>query len=101
MGLITIVLALGVMALLALLFGFIANRLFPARSANRRAAIAAIGLAGLLTLPAYVALLSDGAPLVSLVAVLVGTLVMAAVAFPIALIQTRKQAGPADPRTFD
>ncbi|MXO71535.1 hypothetical protein [Alteraurantiacibacter buctensis] len=98
---IAIFLALGVVALLALLFGFIANRLFPARSANRRAGIGAITLAVLMTLPAYVALIGDGAPLVSLVAVLVGTLVMAAVAFPIALIITRKQAGPADPRTFD
>jgi uncharacterized membrane protein len=101
MSLILIFLALGVVALLALLFGFIANRLFATLSPNRRAAIAAIALAVLLTIPAYAALLGDGAPLVSLVAVLVGTLLLAAVSFPIALIQTRKRAGPADPRTFD
>lgn len=101
MSIVIFIMALGFVAGLALLFGFIANRLFRTASPNRRAAIAAIAVAVLLTIPAYVALLGAGAPLVSIVAIMVGTLIMAAMCFPVALAMTRRQPGPADPETFD
>ena len=101
MSIIVIVVALGFIAGLALLFGFIANKAMPNHSPNRRAAMAGCVVAVLLTLPAYIALLGDGAPFVSIVAIMVGTLIMAAVCFPIALSITRRQPGPADPKAFD
>lgn len=96
-GLVTLVILAG----LAMLFGLIANFVFKRSSPAKRAAYAALALGVLLTFPAYAALLSVGSTSVSIVAVLVGTVILSALAFPLALIITRRKPAPADQSVFD
>lgn len=101
MSLLVFILALGMVAGLALLCGLVSNVLFPGRSPKRRAAVAA-GVTGVLAIaPICLALWFDGASLAQIVPMLTAVVLLAALSFPIALTVTRRQPGPADPKTFD
>ena len=95
------ILGLVFLAGMALLFGFIANYAFKRSSPARRAAYAAGAAGVLLTLPAYVALGSAGAELVSFVGVMVGTAILSAIACPLALIMTKRKPIEPDHTVFD
>ena len=101
MAIMSALITLLVLAGLALLFGLMANFVFKRSSPVRRAAYAAAALAILLSIPAYVALLSAEAPAVSLAAIAVGTAILFALAFPLALLITRRKPAPADQSVFD
>jgi hypothetical protein len=76
---------------LAYLFGFIANHLARSKPHQTRALYAGIALGVLLTIPAFVALLTGGAPILPIVSVGVGGVIFAALAYPIALQATKKR----------
>lgn len=95
------ILGLVFLAGMALLFGFIANYAFKRSSPARRAAYAAGAAGVLLTLPAYFALGSAGAALVSFVGVMVGTAILSAIAFPLALVMTKRKPIEPDHTVFD
>ena len=95
------ILALGIYAIAAMLFGFIANFAFKHSTPARRAAYAAATLGILLTIPALVAVTGAGNGAVSVISVLVGTAIFIALAFPFALVVTRRGQVDADPGTFD
>lgn len=101
MAIISGILALAFFAGLALLFGFIANLAFKRSSPGRRAAYAASSLGVLVTVPAYVALIGVGAELVSIIGVAVGTVILSAMAFPLALAMTRRKPAKPDHSVFD
>jgi len=86
---------------IALLFGFIANYAFKRRSPARRAAYAAGGVGLLVTLPAYVALAQANSAIVAFVGVAVATALLSALAFPLALVVTRRKPLEPDPTVFD
>ncbi|MET4132241.1 bacteriorhodopsin [Porphyrobacter sp. MBR-155] len=90
-----------VFAGLALLFGFIANFAFKRSSPARRALYAAATLGVLITIPAYAALIDEGAEIVSIVGVAVATAILSAVAFPLALVMTRRKPAQPDYSVFD
>ena len=90
-----------VVAGMALLFGFIANFAFKRRSPARRAAYAAVAVGLLVTLPAYVALARAGAEIVAFVGVAVATALLSALAFPLALVVTRRKPLEPDPTVFE
>ena len=96
-----LVLGLCFVLVLAALFGFIANRILKRSSPEKRAGIASAGVGILITIPAFVALLSGGVPIVAIAAVAVVTVVFAAVSFPVALYVTRKKPAEVNPATFD
>jgi hypothetical protein len=101
MAIVTGILTLAFLAGLAMLFGFIANFAFKRSSPARRAAYAAAALGVLLTIPAFAALIGSGADAFPIIAVAVGTVLFSALAFPLALLVTkRKLVGP-DHSVFD
>lgn len=93
--------SLAFLAGLAMLFGFIANHAFKRSSPARRAAYAAAGLGVLITTPAFVALIGSGAELLPIIAVGVGTVILAALAFPLALVVTKRKPVEPDQSVFD
>ena len=93
--------SLVVVAVMALLFGFIANFAFKRCSPARRAAYAAVGVGLLVTLPAYVALAQANAEIVAYVALAVGTTLLSGLAFPLAFVVTKRKPLDADPTVFD
>jgi uncharacterized membrane protein len=101
MAIVSGVLALAFLAGLAMLFGFIANFAFKRSSPVRRAAYAATTLAVLLTIPAFAALIGAGADILPIIAVAVGTALFAALAFPLALVVTKRKPVEPDPTVFD
>ena len=86
---------------MALLFGFIANFAFKRRSPARRAAYAAVAVGLLVTFPAYVALARANAEIVAYVGVAVATVLLSALAFPLALVVTKRKPLDVDPTVFD
>lgn len=101
MGILFAIVGLGFVAGLGMLFAYIANHLLPRSSPARRAVIAACAVGVLLTIPAYAALMGEGAEMVPILAVGVGTLLLSALSFPLALHVARKGPVAADPETFD
>lgn len=101
MAIVSGIVLLAFLAGLAMLFGFIANVGFKRSSPARRAGYAAAALGVLMTLPAYVALAAAGAAVVSYVGVAVGTALLSALAFPIALVVTRRKPVEPDHSVFD
>ncbi len=97
----SMVLGLRFIAGLALLFGYLANKAFPRKTPNRRAAIAAGVLSVLVTSPAYIAIIAGGASLVALAAIPVGNIILAALCFPVALQATKLEPVQRDADTFD
>ena len=95
------IIALGIYAIAAMVFGFVANFVFRHNTPVRRAAYAAAALGMLLTIPAMVAVIDAGNRVVSVISLLVGTAIFAALAFPFALVVTRRGQVNADPGTFD
>lgn len=100
-GLFSGLLALGFLAGLAMLFGLIANFAFKRSSPGRRAAYAAGAMGVLLTIPAFVALIDAGDGLVPILSVAVGTVILSALAFPLALVVTRRKKADVDKSVFD
>jgi uncharacterized membrane protein len=92
---------LAFLASLAMLFGFIANFAFKRSSPARRAAYAAAALGVLLTIPAFAALIGSGADLLPIISVAVGTALFTALAFPLALIVTKRKPVEPDQDVFD
>lgn len=95
------VLGLACLAGMALLIGFIANYAFRRSTPNRCASYAAVAVGVLFTFPAYAALVEAGAELVSFVGAAVGTAILSALAFPLALIITKRKPVEPDPSVFD
>ncbi len=95
MAVVSGIFTLAFLAGLAMLFGFIANFAFKRSFPARRAGYAAGALGVLLTIPAFVALIGSGADLLPIIAVGVGTVIFAALAFPLALVVTKRK--PAEP----
>lgn len=100
-GLLSGLLVLAFLAGLAMLFGLIANFAFKRSSPGRRAAYAAGAMGVLLTIPAFVALINAGAGMVPILSVAVGTAILTALAFPLALIVTKRKAAEVDKSVFD
>ncbi|MFN3862887.1 MAG: hypothetical protein ACK4RT_01265 [Erythrobacter sp.] len=88
-------------AILAMLFGFIANHAFKHRLPARRAGYAAAALGVLLTILAFGALVGWGAGLLAIIAVGVGTVIGAALALPLALAVTKRMSAEPDQSVFD
>jgi uncharacterized membrane protein len=101
MAIVSGILTLAFLAGLAMLFGFIANFAFKRSSPARRAAYAAAALGVLLTIPAFAALIGTGAGLLPIIAVGVGTVIFAALAFPLALVVTKRKPLEPDHNVFD
>lgn len=101
MGLLTAILALGFLGGLAMLFGVIANIALKRHSPARRAALAAVTLGVLVTIPAFVALIDAGEGAVPILSVAVATVILSALAFPLALVVTRRKAAEPDRSVFD
>jgi hypothetical protein len=101
MAIVSGIVLLPLLAGLALLFGFIANHAFKRSSPARRAGYAAAALGVLMTLPAYAALAAAGAAVVAYVGVAVGTALFSALAFPLALIVTKRKPVEPGPEVFD
>ncbi|MCZ8136426.1 MAG: hypothetical protein O9266_08985 [Porphyrobacter sp.] len=101
MAIVSGIFTLAFLAGLAMLFGFIANHAFKRRSPARRAGYAAVALGVLLTIPAFVALIGSGAGLLPIIAVAVGTAIFAALAFPLALVVTKRKPAEPDQSVFD
>lgn len=95
------ILGLGFLAGAALLFGFTANFAFKRSSPSRRACYSGCAAGVLFTLPAYAALVSAGSGLVAFVGVAVGTAILSAIAFPLALIMTKRKPFEPDQSVFD
>jgi hypothetical protein len=84
-----------------MLFGFIANHAFKRSSPARRAGYASAAASVLLTMPAFVALIGSGADFLPIIAVGVGTVIFAALSFPLALIVTKRKPAEPDSSVFD
>lgn len=101
MAIVSGILTLAFLVGLAMLFGWIANHAFKRSSARRRAAYAAGALGVLLTIPAFAALIGSGAPMLPIVSVAVGTVLLSALAYPLALVMTKRQPEGPDHKVFD
>jgi hypothetical protein len=71
----------------------------PVTHTATKHAAAALGV--LLTIPAFVALIGSGAELLPIIAVGVGPIILAALAFPLALIVTKRKPAEPDQSVFD
>lgn len=101
MTILLMILTLGFYAGLAMLFGFIANFSFKRSSPVQRAAYVAMALGALLTIPAFAAVARSSNNLVAVLAVMVGTVLLAALAFPPALFVTRRRPVEPDHDAFN